>query len=693
MSAFEEDPNNSAEPHCKRDDNETIEMNEPIQHLDNGESRDVSALIRNPTTTSPIKIIEVTTMTKQDSAAVSANKDSFATALVRSFSEIPQHLHSMVKRLHKLNSEDLVAIYEHTNMMTLKHVFGAYDSSAWYVPDVTVANVTEPQWGWKADLARGGAVVTIFGRIIRLNLAWWTFLAALLVLGWYTLYNILGSKLMTRGGYVWDPVVAIIVASVVGGTVCRFFQMPALLGILWVGIMWHNIPYVGYLTSGIYSDVTTIVQRFGLTVVLLRAGFSLSISIMRPHLLESALLCTIPFSCEAITHAFIANALFHYNSYTWAFLEGCMCAIVSPAIIAVEIIKLQESGLGQGEGSLSLMLSGVSVEVCAGVWATSFIIELLFSTGSIAKSIVLGPVQLIVGAIIGIFVGWMFYRLVALLKAISPRTKTGDIHPKQARKVMKLAYAFMLTMGCGFVFFGNNHDLAGGGAVATVAFAGTIAQLWPAQNATKTQQEERKYMAKCLSLTWDFVAMPALFAIVGTTIGVKDIFNSDFTPKMIGITAAAVAARMIATYAIQWRRPYDWKQKLLVCGGYAGKATAQASLAPLALMKVNALIAASGMTDELQEKQRIAQLVKQAAQFFIICSVPLCTLTINFHFVFFFFCFALFVFFAVCSLVFPVVFVVWPSRFKPAVKRIDNYEAIQSLMVLFFVFFVFTSKK
>jgi solute carrier family 9B (sodium/hydrogen exchanger), member 1/2 len=325
----------------------------------------------------------------------------------------------------------------------------------------------------------------------------------------------------------------------------------------------------------------------------------------------------------------MANSLFDYNSFTWAFLEGCMCAIVSPAIIAVEIIKLQESGLGQGQGPFSLMLSAVSLEVCAGVWATSFILDLLFNQGSLVKSIILGPVQLLGGGLIGVGVGFAFFHLVAFLKRIGPRTKTGHCHPAHEKLVMKLSYCLFLTLSCGFVFFGNNQNLAGGGSVVVVAFSATIAQLWPAEVGDRELRNERKFFAQSLSFTWDMLAMPALFCIVGTTINIKDLFNSTFTPKMIAITACALAARMLVTYAVQWRRPYDWKQKLLVCGGYAGKATAQAAMAPLALLKVASLIETEGYTSELVEKQRKAKIVAQAAQFFVLVMVPVCTITLS----------------------------------------------------------------
>jgi solute carrier family 9B (sodium/hydrogen exchanger), member 1/2 len=314
-----------------------------------------------------------------------------------SFAALPRHLKTLAKEIRRLDPTDLLTISEMTQRIASRELYSLlpYTGSNWYLPEIRTVLDDEPKWGLGYD-SRRGVEVTLAGRCLTFHIGAWLLRAAILVLFWYMLYNVLGSTLMTRGGYVWDPLVTFVVSAIVGGTICRVLQIPPLLGVLWIAIMWHNIgPEVGYLTDGIYKDVSKIAQRVGLTVVLVRAGFSLSFKSIRPHFRESLLLATIPYGVELTVHSLMAKELFSYDSYTWAFLQGCLCSTVSPAIVVPGVLYLQDQGYGKGNGPLSLMMSAVGLEVCFGVWAANFIIGLLFDSTPIAQAIVLGPVQII----------------------------------------------------------------------------------------------------------------------------------------------------------------------------------------------------------------------------------------------------------------------------------------------------------
>jgi solute carrier family 9B (sodium/hydrogen exchanger), member 1/2 len=547
-----------------------------------------------------------------------------------SFANLPRHLKQLAKEIRRLDPTDLLTISEMTQRVTSRELYSLlpYTGSSWYLPEIRIVGDDEPRWGAAYNVKRG-LEITLAGRQLTLNLFSWLLRGSFLVLFWYALYNILGVKLMTHGGYVWDPVVTFFVSAIVGGTLCRLFQIPPLLGVLWIAIMWSNIgPEVKYLTNGVYKDVSKIAQRVGLTFVLARAGFSLSLKSIRPHWQASIMLALLPYGVECTVHGLIAKAIFGFPSYTWSFLQACICSTVSPAIVVPGVLFLQDQGYGRGNGPLSLLMSAVGIEVCLGVWASNFIIGLLFNDQPLAQAIVLGPIQIIGGIILGVLVGIAFHYLVELLKREADRLPNGKYTQEHLDGVMNLSYAVFIAFCLGFLFFGYNHNLAGGGAVMTVFFAATVAHMWIKDNDKELMAQKMSFGLK-LATSWDLVVMVALFSMVGVGVTLNKIFNSTFFPKAIGVIAATSACRVLVIFCLQFGQPYDWKQKLLVCGGYIGKATAQASLGPIALASVTANIAAQGNTPKNVEELASATIIANTAILYILVNALVAALTLT----------------------------------------------------------------
>ncbi|CUG25458.1 sodium/hydrogen antiporter, putative [Bodo saltans] len=552
-----------------------------------------------------------------------------------SFANLPLHLKQLAKEIRRLDPKDLLTISEMTQRVASRELYSLlpYTGSSWYLPEIRIVGDDERRWGAGFDL-KHGLEITLAGRQLKLNLFSWLIRGAVLVLLWYTLYNILatdphGIPLVLNGGYIWDPLITFIVSAIVGGTICRILQIPPLLGVLWIAIMWANIgPEVNYLTNGVYKSVSKIAQRTGLTFVLARAGFSLSLKSIRPHWQASLMLALLPYGVECTVHGLIAKKIFGYASYTWSFLGACICSTVSPAVVVPGVLFLQDQGYGNGNGPLSLLLSAVGIEVCLGVWASNFIIGLLFSDQPIAEAIVLGPVQIIGGIILGVIVGIGFHYLVELLKREADRLPNGKYATEHMDNVMNLSYVIFVALCLGFVFFGYGHNLAGGGAVMTVFFAATVAHMWIKDNDKELMAQKMNFGLK-LANSWDLVVMVALFSMVGVGVTLSKIFNSTFFPKAIGTIFATTACRVLVIFCLQFGQSYDWKQKLLVCGGYIGKATAQAAIGPIALATVTANIAAQGNTPKNIQDKADAQIIANMAILYILVNCLIASLTLT----------------------------------------------------------------
>ncbi|KAK7201662.1 sodium/hydrogen exchanger [Novymonas esmeraldas] len=507
--------------------------------------------------------------------------------------ELPAHLMPLAHEIHHLEEEDLVYIADVAHTMANRDLYSLlpYTGSNWFLPSIRECGDGERHWelrySWKE-----GLIVAIGGRRLSIRALNIFIRVCFLVLIWFTLWNMLPRWLVEPGGYVWDPAVLVVVSAIVGGLICRILQLPPLVGVLWVGIMWNNIPTLKYLTHGIVKEVYDICSKLGLTVILARAGYKLAIKDIIPHWKQTALLATMPFAFEGVAHSLIANKIFDYdNNYNWAFLQGMLCSIVSPAVVVPGSLYLQDLGYGRGVGPLSLMLSAVGIEIVIGVWCANFIIGLIFYDQQLAVSIVLGPVQFIGGTLIGIALGVLFFYVVELIKQEAHRLPNGKYTRAHLNSCMDFSF-FIFLFGCyAMVFFGYKMSLAGGGCVMCVFFSATVAHMW-SRTGKVEHEDHKKYVATWLALTWDQAMMPILFATMGAKIDVKSIFNGYFFPKAIICMVCSTAVRLIVIFVIQIGSGMPWKEKLLVCVGYLGKASAQASVGPIAANLVAGMVAA-----------------------------------------------------------------------------------------------------
>lgn len=506
--------------------------------------------------------------------------------------DLPVHLMPLANEIHKLDDDDLAYISDVTHTMANRDLYSLlpYTGSNWFLPSIRECEDDEKHWElrytWKE-----GLIIAIGGRRLAIRLLNVFIRVCFLVLIWFMLWNMLPRWLVEPGGYVWDPAVLVVVSAIVGGLVCRIVQMPPLVGVLWMGIMWNNIPHLKYLTHGIVKEVFDICSKLGLTVILARAGYKLAIKEIIPHWRQTALLATIPFAMEGVSHSLIANKIFDYkDNYNWAFLQGMLCSIVSPAVVVPGSLYLQDLGYGRGVGPLSLMLSAVGIEIVIGVWCANFIIGLIFYDQKLAVAIVLGPVQFVGGIIIGIALGVLFYYVVELIKQEADRLPNGKYTRSHLNSCIDFAYVIFLFACYTMVFLGYKLNLAGGGCVMCVFFSATVAHMWT-RTGKSEHEDHKKYVASWLAFTWDQAMMPILFATMGAKINVMAIFNADFFPKAIICMACSTAVRLIVTFVIQLGSGMPYKEKLLVCVGYLGKASAQASVGPIAANLVATMVA------------------------------------------------------------------------------------------------------
>lgn len=562
--------------------------------------------------------------TESRTSSLGATNNSMTSSMRNgSFGQLPANLRGIGKQIHKLSTEELLYISAIVGRKAHREAYSVlqYSGGAWYLPNIRKCREGEKEWGVDYNWT-SGLVLSIGGKHMEIPLLSYAIRATLLVLLWFIVYYALPHKLSQRAGYIFDPVVTLLVCAVVGGFICRILQIPPLVGCLWIGILWNNIgPEVGYLTKGIYKDVRTISGRFGITVVLLRAGFSISWKTVRPILPNVGALILGAYGFESTIHGFFANFMFDYNDYRWSFLQGCLCSAPSAAVVVPGSLLLQSEGYSKTKGPLPVMLAAVGIETVLSVWVVSFIIDFMFGTMSVGLSSALGPIQIIGGIALGILLAFIFHLFVKLFRMEANRLPTGKYAETHLATVNRNALITFLLIAHGVIFFGYYQNLAGGAAVTIMFLACTVSNFWM-YGEDPEWMEHKKELGSNLCDVWDLFVMPFLFSMTGSKIVAAKIFNKTFFPKALACWVVSNAARMFAVGFSPLGLGFSWKEWIFMMPGYCAKATVQSALASAALDKVTKRIASEGRTPgNVLDLQRATD-VQNMAIFYVMWSAP-----------------------------------------------------------------------
>jgi len=479
--------------------------------------------------------------------------------------------------------------------------------------------------------------LTMFGRRIEAHLSVSLLRFAVVALGFLALWCVLPRPLMERGGVVFDPLFVTFVSTVVGGSVCHFFRLPALVGVLLVAMIMGNIAD-GYFTEGIVSGVRFVSTRIGLTVIVSRSGFAVNLSEVKKMWKNVLALSLIPMVMEAVVHAVVAKEIIGFPDYRWAFIQGFCVSGIAPGVVVPPLLGLRAEGFGH-TGPTNLMLSSVVLDSVGSIWATSFFIDLVFSDLPVWLSVALGPIQLIGGLILGALAALTLHCITKVFLTEVAPIQTGQHnvyeYPKAHERDMHHKVVILYTvLAVALVFLGERFAVAGGGAIGALSLAATLAHLWAVKAVPAASQRcetldmevmtkantisvpdpagasaptpgtqsvewgegqkacegaffpsERQRLFVEYAFLWDNIVTPALFTMAGSNISLRASFDGSFFPKAISTILAGVACRVLFAWASSFGQGFAIEQIMFVGVGWVGKAAVQAALGGVALQR------------------------------------------------------------------------------------------------------------
>jgi NhaP-type Na+/H+ or K+/H+ antiporter len=209
------------------------------------------------------------------------------------------------------------------------------------------------------------------------------------------------------GGMIFSFLVLFVLAVLCGDLVARYLALPALLGMLLLGLVLANIP--GWsLAEDIPPAYSRTLRIAALAIILLRAGLGLDLRAIRVLGWPTMALTVLPASMEALTVALLGAALFGLPPL-WAGMFGFLISAVSPAVVVPSLLALAEQGYGVEAGIPSMLLAAAGLEDVYCITAFGIFFGLIFSEDKDehpALTYLHAPIELVLGIGGGFVVGY-----------------------------------------------------------------------------------------------------------------------------------------------------------------------------------------------------------------------------------------------------------------------------------------------
>jgi len=416
----------------------------------------------------------------------------------------------------------------------------------------------------------------------------------------------------------------------------RPVTIPPLLFMLFAGLILENVP--GGLLRHVSNDLSSVLRKIALTIILLRAGLGLNLASLRRTGAATLRLSCIPAFSEAGVVAVLARVLL---GLSWGFSValGFVVGAVSPAVVVPSLLALQEEGYGVAKGIPTMILAAASVDDVIAISAFGVALGLAFNAeginpggnSSLGLAIGLAFIQIFGG----IFVGYLLGRLSGLIgvrRSAAEAPVGDDVAGSRIRKAvpeairsssvdgLKLSLfrvTFLLAIGLCVVFVASEYQASGGGFLTCMVMGATVAPLWDVRIGEAAREGEKrgeplqvafrtKGVSAWLGLAWWYF-QPLLFGLIGASVRVADI-EGDTIGFGVAILAVSLTVRLLVTYLTMLGTDLVQLERLFVAVAWLPKATVQAAIGSEALDVANDEDASDEVTDWAKDILTIAVL-------------------------------------------------------------------------------------
>lgn len=343
----------------------------------------------------------------------------------------------------------------------------------------------------------------------------------------------------------------LLLGGMFAGWLCRKLRLPALLGMILVGVLAG--PAVLDLIDGSILGISSQLRKIALIIILSRAGLTLNLEDLKKNGRPAVLMCFVPAAFEITGMILLAPVLLPVTRLEAAVM-GSVVAAVSPAVIVPKMIKLMEEGYGVRKGIPQIILAGASVD-------DVFVIVLFSAFTSLAQgkeisviSFVNIPVSILLGAVIGMVLG---YALASYFQRVGVRDAV--------KLLVFLSVSFLLTVAEGSLHTG-------------ITFSGLIAVMFMGIGLQRKKMDSAKMLSGKFNQMWVFAEV-ILFTLVGASVDISYVSSAGLAAVIL--IFAVLVFRMLGVCLCMAGTKLNWKERIFCMLAYMPKATVQAAIGGL----------------------------------------------------------------------------------------------------------------
>ncbi|XP_001946407.2 sodium/hydrogen exchanger 9B1 isoform X2 [Acyrthosiphon pisum] len=373
---------------------------------------------------------------------------------------------------------------------------------------------------------------------------------------WGVVLAVMGSA-AKPGGQLFS-IAVLVVFAYLGGWVFRMLTLPALVGMLLVGIIYKNVGLIE--VDEHYKEFVSILRKIALVVIFTRAGLDLDPVALKKLYCRVLFLALIPWCTEA---AVIAVTVHYLLSLPWKFaiLCGSIIAAVAPAVVVPCLFRLRTKGYGVAKGIPTLIIAVAGIDDAASVIAFGVGTKIIFGKNPVTYDLMLSPLSIAVGILYGVV--WGF-----IVKYVPERT---DPYVVPLRILMLTGGGLLAVLGFEIV------HLEGAGPLAVIISSFTSIYFWTKQG----WNIEDNPVATAFEIFW-MIFEPILFGLTGTQIILNEL-DLAFVTAIVMCVVIAFVSRILITIIAASGSSLNFKEKLFIALSWMAKASVQAALGPAVL--------------------------------------------------------------------------------------------------------------
>lgn len=350
-------------------------------------------------------------------------------------------------------------------------------------------------------------------------------------------------------------IAVIIMAGMAMGWLCKKAGLPALVGMLALGILAGPNGF-GILDESIL-EISPQIRKIALIIILTRAGLGLDLSGLKKIGRPAIMMCFVPATFELIGMLLLGPALLGL-SFMEAAVMGAVLAAVSPAVVVPRMVKLTEEGYGTKQGIPQLILAGASVDDVYVIVLFSTFTGMMQGEGVSLIRFINIPVSILAGILVGMVAGYLlsvFYK---------------KMHVRDTVKVLVFLSVSLLLVGI-------EDQLT-----TAITFSALISVMFMGVALQKYRGEVVGGLSRKYNKLW-VGAEVFLFVLVGATVNIQYLGYVGFNAVLV--IAGALVFRMAGVFVCLLGTALTGKEKLFTMMAYTPKATVQAAIGgiPLAL--------------------------------------------------------------------------------------------------------------